>query len=463
MLRPRLATPRDPAYPTDGVLGAFVAHLHGRPWKPYHRQVADVIGEHTPDGRYRYTIVVITWPRQCGKTTFAFDLALGRGLQQTDYRCAYCAQTGHKTTERFGERFEELEGSPLATHVRPRRSQGTERIRLPGRSYLKAFPPKPGSLRSDALDLVLVDETQEHDELLGLALDQTIIPTFTTRPRRQLILIGTAGTDSSAYLRRYLEQARAGEPGYAVFEFGAEDADDFVHDEQLWPIRHPGLATGLTDVDALRQARATLGPAGFLREYGNVWTRTSDRALDPADWAAVQADPNQVPRPSGLVCFALDVEADRSSAAIDVASPAGYLEVVEHSPGLDWAAARLLELQARYAAPIAVYRYGAAGVVVDELERAGAQLLIMNAGEVANAAAGFSDRVTTRTLQVIPNPALTAAVDGAVRRALGDTGGFHWSRRGSAAPVAPLVAGSNALWGALHLPPPDIKPAVYAM
>jgi hypothetical protein len=135
-------TPRDPSRPTAG---AFVAYLHGRPWTPYQRAIADLIGERTPTGRYAYPVCVIQLPRQVGKTAFAFDLALGRCLEHRDYQVAYTSQTGHATTERFNERMTELATTALAGRVRSRRSAGTERITLGAGSYLKAFPPKDGA------------------------------------------------------------------------------------------------------------------------------------------------------------------------------------------------------------------------------------------------------------------------------------------------------------------------------
>jgi len=456
MVAPRLATPRDPGAPTDGHAGAFVAHLHRRPWAPHQRLAADVLGELEPDGRYRYPLGVVLLPRQTGKTTFVTDLALGRCLLYRDYRCAYAAQTGHVTTERMVERMAELGDGPLATRARVRRSAGTERVTLPGRSYLKAFPPKPGALRSNALDLVIVDEAQEHGAVLGEQLDLTILPTFTTRPRRQLILVGTAGTDTSDYLRRYLAAARDQLPGYAVIEYGATSTDD-LEDEATWVRCHPGLAVGLTDLDALRTARAAMGPAGFAREFLNVWTRTGVRVIDPTDWTACQTSTD---RPAGPVAFGLEVAGDRSSAAIAVATPGGWCELVDRRPGTDWLLARALELQARHGAPFAVDRYGASGPTVDALERAGADLIIMRTGDVANAAAGLVDDITTHSLAVVGSLALSDAVDGALQRSLTE-GGFVWSLNGAAAEA--LRALSNALWGARHLPPPPAKPAAYAM
>src|ERR1700712_3496513 len=144
---PRTATPRDYSRPTDGAAGAFIAHLHGRPWLPWQRDAADLIGERTPTGRYAYPVVVVLVPRQTGKTTWVFDLAQGRCLDRADYRAAYTAQTGHVTTERFTERMSQIAGNALGRRVSIRKSGGTERMTFPRGSYLKGFPPKDGALR----------------------------------------------------------------------------------------------------------------------------------------------------------------------------------------------------------------------------------------------------------------------------------------------------------------------------
>jgi hypothetical protein len=435
-----------------------VADLHGRPWKPHQRIAADIIGELSPDGlRFRHTIAVVLLPRQTGKTTLVHDLALGRCLFYPDYRAAYAAQTGHVTTERMKERMSELGAGPMSSRFKCIRSQGLERIEH-GRSYLKAFPPKAGALRSNALDLVIVDEAQEHDTVLGEQLDLTIVPTFTTRPRRQLIVIGTAGTDASDYLRRYLAAARDGLPGYCVVEYGAHDGED-PDDEQVWVTRHPGVAAGLTDLDALRVARQAMGPAGFGREFLNLWSRTRDRVIDADDWTAC-LDP--AAEPAGPLCFGFDVLTDRAGAAIVAADATGYVEVIAQAPDTTWLVPRLLELQAEHKAPIASDRWGAAGPAIDELERAGAQLIPMATGDVANAAASMLDAIMRRALRVRPSGVLTEATRGAAQRLLSDSGGFVWSRRSSAAPVAALVAASNALWGAQHNPPP-VRPVAVAL
>lgn len=392
---------------------------------------------------------------------------IGRLLRYRDYRSAYTAQTGHMTTERFTEWVEELESVPmLAARLKFRRSGGTERITAKAnRSHLRAFPPKDGALRSSANDAVIVDEDQEHDEKLGLALDRTIVPTFTTRPRRQLFIVGTAGTDRSAHLRRYLDNARANTPGYFLVEYGALDDED-TDDEEIWWRRHPGLAYGLTDVDALRTARATLGYAGFAREYFNVWSRTEDRLVDPVTYNAALTDQ---PMPPGRVALAVDVAADRSHAAIAAclpSSPRRYFELVDVVP-VDAVVAAVVAISDRQDdAPIVCDAYGPTGTVHDELERvlgtrADRRLLTPKTQDIANAYADFRDELDAGRMTIKAHPRIDAAVDVAARRPLGDEG-WTWSRRGSAGSIAPLIAMTNAGWGAQRLPVVPARPEVSA-
>jgi hypothetical protein len=437
--------------------------LHGRPWKPHQRAVADLIGEQTAAGGYAYPVVVILFPRQTGKTTFAFDLAMGRCLEQRDYRAAYCAQTGHITTERFGERMAELTSTPLGRRARIRRSQGTERIAF-GNSYLKAFPPRDGALRGSALDLVIVDEPQEIDAELGVQLDQTILPTFTTRRRRQLILIGTAGTDQSAYLARYLAMARAGAAGVALVEFGADDDDDPT-DPAVWWRVHPGLAAGLTDVDALTSALGVMGPNSFAREYLCVWVAGASRVIPAADWAAIRHR-DAIPRDGSLPVLGVDVAVDRSAAAVVACWPsrAGVpvLEVLDYGPGVSWAGPRIAELVAAHRIPIvAATAAGPALTVVADCERLGVKVIqTLTDRDYTAACADLYDRVRAGTIWHRGEPALDAAVAGAGRRTAGD--GWAWSRRTSTADVAPLVAGSVALWADGRRPPAPVRPVAYA-
>jgi hypothetical protein len=77
-------------------------------------------------------------------------------------------------------------------------------------------------------------------------------------------------------------------------------------------------------------------------------------------------------------------------------------------------------------------------------------------GHLALASQLLLDKVTNAEIVHLAQPALMAAVDGALRRAYGD-GGFLWRRTGSTVDISPLVAASLALWGFVSTPNPKVR------
>lgn len=89
----RFATPRRPERRTLGGHVAQIGEHVGRPLLPWQRQVADVAFELLPDGRLAYRRVIVTVPRQQGKTLLT-ACVLALRAQDVDQRLAYAAQTG---------------------------------------------------------------------------------------------------------------------------------------------------------------------------------------------------------------------------------------------------------------------------------------------------------------------------------------------------------------------------------
>jgi len=416
----------------------------GRQLLPWADLFARIAGEADPHDarRYRRTLVVAQVPRQVGKTTTVLDIAMARCLARPGFQVGYTAQTGLAAAERFRDRVDAIAGSPLSRLVTPRMSRGSERLTFRNGSVLRVFPPLPDAFRGFALDLAIVDEAQEHDETRGRELDQGIIPTLSTRPARQLILTGTAGTDASAYFRRYVDLGRAAGSNVGYLEYAADPDSDWTNPE-TWPTFHPGLGF-ITDDAALAAALDAMGRTSWGREYANVWPRLDATVIPTDKWAECAAD---LPIPDGVaLTVGFDVNYARTAGSIAVAARVGdriAVEVVDAGLAVAAIPARLAQLAARYRAT--VVGAPAQRGVVDELKGQGVAASVLTGQAYQAACQTFYDAVLGGRLAHRSQPDLDGAVAAAGRSRAGDA--WAWSHRSSAAPIDPLVAATIAVAG----------------
>lgn len=447
---PRHATEVDPRARNDAAAVELVARSMGRTMLPWAQQLARIAGEADPSDprRYRRTVVVGQVPRQVSKTTTFFDIAMGRCLSRPGFQVGYTAQTGLAAAERFRDRVDAIAASPLAPLVKARMSRGSERLTFRNGSVLRVFPPLPDAFRGFALDMVGVDEGQEHDETRGRELDQGIIPTLSTRPARQLIILGTAGTDASDYFRRYVDLGRAGGASVGYLEYSA-DPDADPTDPEVWRAVHPGLGY-LTDETALQAALDAMGVTSFAREYLNIWPRL-DATVIPADrWTACQDD---IAIPDGTpLTLGFDVNYGRTAGSVAVAARVGEriaVEVVNAGLPADALLGRLAELARKYRAT--VLAPPSQRGIVDALRGMGVDARTLPGVEYQAACQLTYDAVIAGRLAHRGQPDLDGAVAAAGRSRAGDA--WAWSHRSSAAPIDPLVAATVALAGVGQVKP----------
>lgn len=429
---------------------------------PWQRHVADVALEVDPaTGRYAYKLIIVTVPRQSGKTLLAGAAMTHRALVVPAGRCWVTMQTQKDTVDWLVNEFWPLLG-PLGREVHLRKSAGSEHIRWTRTGgMVRPFPPTETGLHSKLSDLVVVDEGWAFDQAQGMALDQAIVPTQATRPNAQVLKVSTAGTAASVWWLGTVETGRAAVAadtgrGTAYFEWSCPDDLDPT-DPGSWPVYHPAYGRTIS-AESMQSALVLLGPDEFARAYGNRWVNTSARVIPLDAWRAA-AEPSAELPPAGIVAVGFDAAVDRSDSSIVVcwrdAAGVAHLEVADHRPGTSWLVPRLLELVARWAPPI--IGYDAAGPVLDladEAGRAGLDVVGLKAREYAAACAALLDGLTgdPAGVRYRPHPALDAAAAAAVRRPLGDA--WAWGRRASAGSLAPLTAGTVALWAADHAPAP---------
>lgn len=455
--------------PTRGGGVAKVAQAKHAPLMPWQRRAVDVALEYEPETRVNaFGIVVVTVPRQSGKTKVEGDVADHRCLTLPRARVWVTMQNG-KTVDSWmrEEHFENLAqaevfgrpNTPSARYSRSRRA-GEVGIRWANGSTFLTFPPKRDALHSKQSDLVMVDEAWAHNAQVGQDIRQAVRPTMATRRGSQLWVVSTEGDDSSEYLESYVAMAMEslGVPGTRVCFIDYGIGDD-VDPEDLDAVAAAHPAYGHTiDMQALVDARAEFGAdvAGWARAYGNRRTRTREAAINASVWMATARPRLSPPERAGI---GLDVSPAGTRVAVAAGWRAectlhpcaggvhGFTESLYAGPTSRDLPRLLVDLSRRAGSPIVVDR-GSVGAleVVDAVAQLSPSTPVkfLTMPEYASACGTYYRGVYQGTTHHGNDPELTAAVEVATKRDLGD-GAFGWGRKKSGASITELVAASIAL------------------
>lgn len=438
----------------------------GTPLMPWQRHVLDVALEVNDDGLPAYRTVVLTVPRQSGKTTLMLAAmvhrALGFGGAQ---QIRYTAQTLNDAREKFvEEHMPALGRSALAGRFRTRLSNGSEAVVWENGSRHKLLATGETSGHGKTLDMAVIDEAFAH---VDDRLDQACRPAMVTRQAAQMWVLSTAGTpDRSAYLWAKVEAGRqlaesGTTHGMAYFEWSAaEDLDP--GDPETWWSCMPALGHTVTE-DVIRAEFLAMPLSEFRRAYLNQWVRTQhDQVIPPDAWARCADTRARLVDP---VAFAFDVSPDQSSAAIvacggDARSGSPTVEVVDHRPGTSWVVARLTELAERWSPTMIAADFGGpAGALRSAAEVAGLGVTAVSARDHAQACGALYAAATDPAGPKVRHrdqPVLNAALGGASKRQLADS--WAWARRASSVDITPLVAATLALWA--HSRPVEVDQVV---
>ena len=451
---PRWATPRSPERQTLGAAGTRIAEQLGKSLMPWQQQVLDVALEQRPDtGKLAYREVVLTVPRQSGKTTLLLVLILLRALSEPRQNIRYTAQTGMDARKKWQDDWlPDLKASRFSSLFRTRQTNGHEALLFNNGSIQGLLATTEKSGHGTSLDLGIMDEAFAHADA---RLEQAIKPAMITRSQPQIWVVSTAGTpDKSPYLLEKVERGRAlaeqkVTDSTAYFEWSAPDEADPADPETWWGCM-PALGI-TTPVEAVAADFTSMELNEFERAYLNRWkSSVLDPVIPLSAWNALVDEDSEL---DGRPVFSFDVTPDRSSASIAVAGPRTdgrtHVEVVEHADGASWVPQRLSELANKYR-PRAVVcdPMGPAGALLVECASLGIKIETVNATEHGQACGLLYDAVFKDSIRHRGDPLLVVALDGAVKRPLGDA--WAWSRKNSAVDLSPLVAATLAHWMASH-------------
>ena len=446
---PRFATePQDRPHRLDEM--AAIAHRLGDPWPlqpdrrgfmPWQELVARVASERDPDtGLPAYRTVVVTVPRQSGKTTVVLAFEVDRCVSwERPQLVAYTAQTGKDAREKLiDDQAPSLERKAKRVVERVYRAIGAEAVKFVTGSRIIPLPNTPDAGHGKTIHLAVRDELfADKDDRRS----QALTPAMATVADAQDLVTSTAGTAESVPLRRLVELGRRSvaegrTSGIAYFEWSAAEDDD-PDDEDVWWRCMPALGRTIS-IDVVRHARATESDGEFRRAFLNQWWDAETSVFPAGLWDACATSSHS---PQENVVFAVDGKPDLSAAAVVAADPLGRLEVIESRGGVEWVWARCVELAQKWDAPIVVDEGGPLGYLAQRFRDDGVAVESLGTRDVVHACQSFYDAVISNKLRVRISEPLNLAVASAEQRKVGEA--WMWSRYTATDP-SPLVAATIA-------------------
>lgn len=430
---------------------------------PWQALVADVAGEYDPaTGIPYYREVIVTVPRQSGKTTLFLSFQVHRCTAPRwshPQRSAFTAQTGKDARDKWlDELFPLLRKSRLKPHIaRIYEGMGNEYVKFRNGSLIRILSSSNSSGHSKTLHQATADEIW-HDQ--DDRREQGLRPAMITIPDAQLLVCSTAGTEASVVLRRKVKAGRAAVEedsghGIAYFEYSAPGGKDWDPDDtESFYAFHPALCPDppcrcgdgkwrhTITIDALLVERAGMELCEFRRAYGNIESSSQDREIPEDVWLRVQS-PDAAP--VGELRLGLDVAEDRSSGAFAVFG-GGVVETLEHRPGVGWMVERATEIALRHDAIVVLDGSGPAAYMAKDLRAAGIWVEDLSAGEVIEQCSRIYDDIADAKIKFSTRgdhwAAMNAAVAGLVSKPAGDR--TVWSRVLSTEDITPFYAATLA-------------------
>lgn len=472
------STQRDPAWATEGGEIARLARVMGKPFMPHQRYIADVATERDSFGRYRYRTVLITLPRQSGKTTLLGPVQMHRIITRPRIKAFFTAQTGKDARSRFKDLTNLVTESPLAPLAKLRFAQGSEGVHMPNGSSLNVFSPTPSAMHGETPHLVTLDEIWKHDTIRGNELMGAIRPAqITLGSEAQIFMVSTMGTAMSGFMNDLIDVGRSGsDPSMCYIEYSLPDGLDPL-DRNVYELFHPaiGITISLDDFAAEVRAEAAKNYAEMLRAYMNRRTEAVDPIIPAEAWAALRRDDELHGIPSRReLALSYEVAPDNASAVVMAswrdADGAPSSRIVHAAPGTAWLVDLVLKLRADWQpASLAADDGGPTRRVNAEIRQ---RIAATEGADVAESAL-FTTRGTDystacdawltyarddRTFRHDGSRTFAAAVQHLVIARMGDA--IKFSRKDSTGPIAAAIASAVGLWAYDHRPRPIGKPVL---
>ena len=277
---------------------------------PWQQHVLNRALEVNADGDLRWPVVVLTVPRQCGKSWLSRAVMSWRLFQGERFgepqSLLHVSSQRQIARELWKMSARELEAKAAA---KVRMSNGQEAIEIPDTSQWMVAAATPTAAPGLSISMAFVDECWSVDYDVVV---QGIAPTMLQRQSAQLWLVSTAGESRSDLLRTFRDQAIAqlDDPDLAdvlLMEWSASPELE-VDDPEAWRQASPIW-------DHRRQAQVErnhrlMKPNAFAQQMLNRWVVSANSWLPEQAWHRCESDrelPSRDENP-GVIAIETSVE-----------------------------------------------------------------------------------------------------------------------------------------------------------
>ena len=444
-----------------------VAEAFGYSLMAWQKMVLDVACEVDENGVFVYREVIVTVPRQSGKTTLILCKCTHRCLAWPRMVVSYAAQTRNDSRKKWEDDYlEQLNSSVFAGKFRARKTNGNEAVIWHAtRSRFGIVSTTEKSGHGSTLDEGYIDEAFAQ---VDARLEQAFKPAMITRKNAQLWVVSTAGTEKSLYLLQKVEAGRKAvedgiRHGICYFEWSAdEDREDYGNPELWrsvmpalhWPDCAPDCSEHTVTEASIAADYMTMPTNEFRRAYLNQWCpeETHIPIVDPEVWRSLE---NKRAKWPGSTAFGIAVNPERTVASIGAAGELKdgkiAVEVVDHRPGTAWVVDRCKALQEKHeSVGFWIDKRSAAASLIKPLQEAGVMVQEVSTAEFAVACGQWYDAATQDALVHRGDDRLTTAMLAAMKRDVGDA--WVFDRRGEGLDITTLDACTLGRFGAaLHV------------
>jgi hypothetical protein len=369
------------------------------------------------DGLYAADAIVMSIPRQVGKTFLIGAVIFALCIKTPGLLCVWTAHHYPTASETFDSMKAMAQRPELKPHVKRAVSPGGNGIiEFRNGSRILFGARERGFGRGiPKIGIVVFDEAQ----ILGQSALDDMIPATNRADNPLIFYIGTPPkpSDPSEVFVNLRQEAIEGESEDTLYvEFSAdEDADP--NDREQWAKANPSYPRH-TPARAILRMKKHLGLASFLREGLGIWDAgISAGVFSTGAWARCSTDTE----PGELAAFGIAADLDQSWLSLAAVSAADVPHVAATLRArFDTERARFVSEVKRLADghPVAIDKKGPAAPLIEDLRAEGVQIVELSG--TAGSDAGIRDAVETRRLHHANYPELNAAVDAATWKTVGE-------------------------------------------